>query len=127
MQSTMNEPHSAAWEQLAPLLDEAMAALGERDHSALVLRFFENKSAQEIAAALRINEDAAQKRVTRALEKLRKIFSKRGLTLTSALVAGAVSATSVQAAPAALAATIALTAANDAGISAAINRLLKGT
>ncbi len=68
MQSTFNEPDHAAWDQLAPLLDEAMASLGETDRNALALRFFENKTAPEIAAALNVNEEAAQKRVTRALE-----------------------------------------------------------
>jgi RNA polymerase sigma factor (sigma-70 family) len=47
MQSTLNEPD--AWAQVAPALDEAMAELGDRDRTALVLRFFENKPVQEIA------------------------------------------------------------------------------
>src|SRR5476651_790162 len=67
MQSTLNEPDAEVWAQLAPLLDDAMAELGETDRTALVLRYFENKSAHEIAGALRMKEDAAQKRVSRAL------------------------------------------------------------
>jgi len=51
MQSTLNDPEAGAWEQLSPLLDEAMAGLSEPDRAALVLRFFENKTASEIAAA----------------------------------------------------------------------------
>ncbi|MEI9866134.1 MAG: sigma-70 family RNA polymerase sigma factor [Limisphaerales bacterium] len=66
MQSTLNEPENEAWTQLAPLLDDAMAELGEADRTALVLRYFENKSAREIAAALRMEESTAQKRVARA-------------------------------------------------------------
>src|ERR1035438_5047037 len=66
MQSTLNEPDAnAAWMQLAPLLDDAMAELGETDRTALVLRYFENKTAREIAGALRMEENAAQKRVVR--------------------------------------------------------------
>ena len=102
MQSTLNESPDGAWKQLSPLLDEAMAGLNERDRTALVLRFFENKTASEIAAALRVNEDAAQKRVKRALEKLRAVFHKRGVVLTTVMIAGAVSAHSVQAAPLAM-------------------------
>src|ERR1039458_5938360 len=83
MQSTLNEPDSETWSRLAPLLDDAMAELGETDRTALVLRFFENKTAREIAEALRMEEAAAQKRVTRALEKLRAVFVKRGVTLRS--------------------------------------------
>jgi len=55
-----------------------MGRLGERDRNAVVLRFFENKTAREVAVTLKINEAAAHKRVNRALDKLRKIFSKRG-------------------------------------------------
>lgn len=104
MQSTVNEPD--VWAQVAPLLDDAMAELRDRDRTALVLRFFENKPAREIAGALKLTEDAAQKRVTRALEKLRGIFAKRGVTLTGAAIAGAVSANAMQAVPVGLAAKI---------------------
>ncbi len=70
------------------------------------MRYFENRPWREIAGLMRVNEDAAQKRVARALEKLRDLFTRRGLTLTAALIAGAVSANSVPAAPAGLAAKI---------------------
>jgi RNA polymerase sigma factor (sigma-70 family) len=106
MQSVLNEPESDAWTQIAPLLDAALAQLGEKDHHAVVLRFFQDKSLQEVGAALGASEDAAKKRVTRALEKLRKFFAKRGVVSTSPIIAGAISAHSVQAAPAALAKSI---------------------
>ncbi len=125
MQSTLNEPEADAWAQLAPLLDDTLAELGETDRTALVLRFFENKTAREIAGALRVEEAAAQKRVARALEKLRTIFVKRGVTLTATVIAGAVAANSVQAAPAGLAVTVA--AAKGTTISATITTLVKGT
>src|ERR1039458_2639182 len=83
MQSTLNQPDAYAWAQLAPLLDDALSELGETDRTALVLRYFENKTAREIAEALRMEEGAAQKRVARALEKLRALFVKRGVTLTA--------------------------------------------
>ena len=118
MQSTLTEPESAAWEQIAPLLEEAMGRLGETDRNAVVLRFFENKTAREVAATLKINEAAAHKRVNRALDKLRKIFSKRGVTLTATVIAGAVAANSVQAAPAGVAAAVTAAAAKGAAISA---------
>ena len=92
-----------------------------------MLRFFENKTAREVGAALKLTEAAAHKRVNRALEKLRKFFSKRGVTLSGAIIAGAVSANSVQAAPAALAATITATAVKGTTISATITTLVKGT
>ena len=127
MQSTLSEPETAAWEQIAPLLDEAMGRLGETDRNAVVLRFFENKTAQEVAAKLKLNEAAAHKRVSRAVEKLRKFFTKRGVTLSATLIAGAVSANSVQAAPVGLALTISATAAKGAAIAATVTTLVKGT
>ena len=81
MQSTLNEPNDSAWTQIAPLLDEAMGALGESDRNAVVLRFFENKTAAEVAAMLDTTEGAAHKRLNRAVEKLRKFFTRRGVTV----------------------------------------------
>jgi uncharacterized protein (TIGR03435 family) len=106
MQSTLNQPDAEVWPQIAPLLDDALARLGERDRNAIVLRFFENKNLREVGLALGASEDAAKMRVNRALEKLRKIFTKRGVTLSAAIIAGAVAANSVQAAPVGLAKTI---------------------
>ncbi len=105
MQSHLNEPEASdsVWLQIAPLLDEAIASLGEQDRHAVVLRFFQNKSFGEVGAALGASEDAAKMRVSRALEKLRKLFSKRGVTLTGAAIAGAVSVNAIQTAPAGLA------------------------
>jgi RNA polymerase sigma factor (sigma-70 family) len=117
MQLTLDQSQNTdarVWMQLAPLLDEAMAHLGENDRTAILLRFFGNKTSREIATALKVNEEAAQKRVTRALDKLRAIFGKSGIALPAALIASAISANSVQAAPAGLAAAIVSTVAKGA-------------
>jgi RNA polymerase sigma factor (sigma-70 family) len=127
MQSTLNESDPDVWAQLAPLLDDAMAELGETDRAALVLRFFENKTAGEIAVALRMEEGAAQKRVARALDKLRALFVKRGVTLTTAVIAGTLAANSVQAAPVALGKTISVIAvAKGAAATTSTLTLVKG-
>ena len=68
-----------------------MGHLGEKDRNAIVLRYFENRTPQEAAAALKLNEVTARKRVSRALEKLRKFFAKRGVVLTTAIIAGTIS------------------------------------
>src|ERR1035441_7418018 len=127
MQSILNEPEPEAWRQIAPLLDDAMGRLGEKDRNAIVLRFFENKNLSEVGAALGASEDAAKMRVNRALEKLRKFFTKRGVTHSAAIIVGAVSANSVQAAPAALAKTIsAVAVAKGAAASTSTLTLVKG-
>ncbi len=102
MQSILNEAEpmrEETWDQIAPLLDGAMEKLGQKDHDALVLRFFEKKNFAEVGAALGATEDSAKMRVNRALEKLRKFFTKRGVVSTAALLDGAISANSVHAAP----------------------------
>jgi len=127
MQSTANEiSNDENWRQLEPLLDEAMRHLRDKDRDALVLRFFQNKSLSEVGAALGMEERAAQKRVARSLEKLRAFFAKRGVSLTTAIVAGVVSANSVQAAPVGLAATVSVTAAKGAAQGGSTVALAKG-
>ena len=128
MQSVSNEPQSDAWAQLAPLLDSALDQLGEKDHNAVVLRFLEGKSLSEVGQALGGSEDAVKMRVSRALEKLRRFFTKRGVTLSAAAIAGAVSANSVQAAPAGLAKSVSAVAlAKSAAATGSTLALVKGT
>jgi RNA polymerase sigma factor (sigma-70 family) len=115
------------WEQMSPLLDEALATLGETDRQAVLLRFFENKSLAEVGKPLGTGEDTARKRVSRALEKLHRYFSKRGVSSTTAIIAGAISANSVQAAPVALAKSVtAVAMAKGAAASGSTLTLIKG-
>jgi RNA polymerase sigma factor (sigma-70 family) len=113
---TMTSP-DAFWNDLRPLLDEAMASLGERERIAIVGRFFENKNFRDVARDLGASEDAAQKRVIRALEQLRTFLARRGLTVTAGALATTLSAQAVQPAPAAFAAQL---ASNSAGFSSAL-------
>ena len=108
MQSSLNEPDAGErhWKRISPLLEEAMGVLGETDRNAVVLRYFENKSAAEVATALRLNQPTAQRRLNRAIEKLRKIFSKRGVTLSAVVLTGLLADNSIQAAPVTLGQTI---------------------
>jgi RNA polymerase sigma factor (sigma-70 family) len=96
----------SAWEQIAPLLNDCLIELPEADRSAVVLRFFEKKSIQEVGNALGTSESATKMRLSRALEELRDLFRKRGVVLPAALLAGALSVPSASAAPAGLASTI---------------------
>ena len=103
MNSTLDQPEPDVWPQLAPLLDEAVAQLGEAERNAVVLRFYRQEPLEEVGRALGLSAGAAQKRVSRALEKLRKYFARRGVESSGDAIAGAISANSIQAAPAALA------------------------
>ena len=106
MQFLLNESESEIWTKIAPMLDDALDRLGHKDHDAIVLRFFENKSLGEVGLAIGAGEDTARMRVNRALEKLQKFFTKRGIDSTTATIAETISANSVQAAPVALAKTV---------------------
>ena len=127
MQSLSNQTESELWPQIMPLLEDAMGQLGEKDRNALALRFFEGKSFQEIGTAFGASENAAKKRVAYALEKLRKFFTKHGVSSTTAIIAGAISANSVQAAPVALAKSVtAVAIAKGAAASGSTLTLIKG-
>jgi uncharacterized protein (TIGR03435 family) len=115
-----------AWEQMAPMLDDALAKLNETDRQAVLLRYFENRSLAQVAGALAVNEDTARKRVGRAVEKLRGFFAKRGAAMSAAAIAGALSASAVQAAPAGLAVTISTTAIQGSAAGGATIALVKG-
>ena len=109
--SRRNGTEADDWEHIAPLLDAALGELSEPDRDALLLRYFERKSAREMAQTLGISDDAAQKRVSRAVERLRQFFAKRGVTAGASGLAVVISANAVQAAPAGLAVTISTAAA----------------
>ncbi len=127
MESLLHESEPGAWPQIAPLLDEAVAQLAEADRNAVVLRFYEQRPLEEVGRVLGLNADATQKRVSRALEKLRKFFAKRGVVSTPAVIAGTISAHSVQAAPVALAKSITAVAfAKGAAASTSTATLIKG-
>lgn len=94
------------WERVQPVLDEAMADLNDEDREALLLRFFKNRDFRAIGAALGVSDDAAQKRVSRALDRLRTQLTSRGVTTTAVALSTVLSTNAVPLAPAGLAATL---------------------
>ncbi len=129
MQSTLNDPEpNGVWQQLAPILEQAMGRLNEKERALLALRLFDGKTAAETAALLGLREGAAHKRTARALEKLRRFFLQRGIHSSTALISETISANSMQAAPAALAKSVtALAIARGAAAPASTLTLIKGT
>ena len=73
----------AEWDSYAPMLDGAMARLGEKDRNAVAMRHLQNVSFKEIGAALGMSEEAARKRVDRATERLRRILSGKTVVPTA--------------------------------------------
>ena len=127
MQSTLQPSDAAVWDQLAPLLDEAIGRLQTNDRNVVVLHYFQNQTAREIAAALNIGEEAAKKRLTRAVGKLRLDFLKRGINVSDMALTGMVPAHSIQVASAALAKSVTVVAlAKGAATSTSTLILVKG-
>jgi RNA polymerase sigma factor (sigma-70 family) len=119
--STAPTEAETPWHEMAPWLDEAMTELNEADRHAVLLRYFERQELKTVARNLGSSEEAAKKRVARALEKLRHIFLRRGIALSAAGLAASLTTHAVQAAPASLLSltSAALTAAGAAASTAA--------
>lgn len=123
---------SADWEQLRPVLDEAMDELDARDREAVLLRFFEGQAFAGVASVLRVSEDAARKRVDRALEKLGELLARRGITSTGGALAALLANQTAVAAPAGVAASITAAAmvgavATGAGVAGAAGIFIMST
>jgi RNA polymerase sigma factor (sigma-70 family) len=119
MQELTRDPAASLdWTRVRPVLDEALGELNESDREAILLRFFEGRDFAGVGARLNLSDNTARMRVERALDKLRALLERRGVTSTSAALAAALANQAVLAAPAGLAATV--TGAALAGSGAAI-------
>jgi len=105
------------WERLCRVLDDAMSELSEADYDLLVLRFYKSLDYRAVGAAMDLSDDAAQKRVSRALDKLRELLSQRGIRTSTAALSVVIAANAVQAAPAGLALSISSAALGGAATS----------
>ncbi len=107
MQETSWVPaENVDWNRVRPLLDEALGELNELDRDAIALRYFENRPFAEIGTRLRLNEEAARKRVERALDKLGATLSRHGVTSSTAALGVALASHVSVAAPAGLAGSV---------------------
>ena len=103
METSSQAPESPPdWESLRAIFDEAMSKLSEADYDAVVMRYFNNQDLRSVGRALGVSDDAAQKRVSRALDKLRHYLSRRGISASTTTLCVALSGNAVQAAPAGL-------------------------
>jgi RNA polymerase sigma factor (sigma-70 family) len=106
MQPTSTLSDANHWKALAPEVDAALAHLSDTDRDAILLRFFTGHDLKQVGGVLGLSEEAAKKRVSRALERMRGFLSRRGVTLSAAAIAGTLSVNSVQAAPITIASSV---------------------
>jgi hypothetical protein len=127
MQSDPDQRGEEVWREISPLLNDAIASLGGKERDAVVLRFIEGKNLREVGVTLGVTEEAAKKRVSRGVEKLRTFFGARGVAFSSAILSGVIAAKSVQAAPAALTGAVITQALNEATVTSSTLMLMKTT
>lgn len=125
--TTYPDENEAVWRQLEPYLDQAVASLSEIDRQAVLLRFYQKKPLLEVGQRLGLSEEAAKKRVSRALEKMRDFLGRRGVTVGGTLLAGLMAEQTVQAVPAGLTASVLKTAAVGISSSGALPQLAQET
>ena len=128
MQSASNSDDlNPVWEQITPHLDDALDKLPVMDRELVMIRYFGNKSHKEAARTLGVSEDVVRKRLSRAMEKLRVIFVRRGVAVSSLALVTAFTAHGVQAAPLGLASSLAgVAVAKGATASGSTLTLIKG-
>jgi RNA polymerase sigma factor (sigma-70 family) len=120
---------SGPWDRIGPSLDEAIGTLTLKARDALLLRYFENKTVREVAGALRISEEAAKQRLSRAVEELRTFFTRRGVMVSAVVLAALLTGNAVAAVPdgyAAATAAASLKAAGGTGAAAGVSAGAKG-
>jgi RNA polymerase sigma factor (sigma-70 family) len=115
----LDQNSESVWKEVSPLLEEAMAGLRETDQNAVLLRFFAGKSLREVGDALGVSDDAAQKRVDRALGRMRDYFARRGVVVSAAVLTTLLVQHAVQAAPIGVASAL-VTSAAASGVGASV-------
>lgn len=99
MQAQQANDEEASWELIFPLLDEAIEQLGGIDREAVLLRFHQGRSMADVGAAVGLSEEAAKKRVQRAVRKLREIMASKGVPVEAGGLTAVIAANIAQAAP----------------------------
>jgi RNA polymerase sigma factor (sigma-70 family) len=105
------------WDELSPILDEAMAELREGDRRSILLRYFEGLSVREVADAMASSEEATKKRLSRGLDRLRRLLGSKGVTVGAAVLGVTLAQRATQAVPIALGNSLHGLAAGQSGMA----------
>lgn len=116
------------WDQVVPILNETLGELGEKDRNAVLLRFFKQQSFRQVAQRLGTTEEAAKKRVARALKTLAHLMAQRGVVVPATVLAVTLTANGANPAPVGLApSVVSVAASKGVAASSSILTLTKGT
>jgi len=111
---------------VVPALDAALQDLAAADRDAIVLRYFLRKPLRDVGVALGTSEAAAKMRIRRALDTLKVLLARRGITGSPAALATAMTHQGVTPAPASLAARVIPAATSAAGAATSFPLLIHG-
>src|SRR5437867_2359520 len=115
------------WRQMAPVIDEALAQLSRSDRDAILLRYVDGRSLREVSVSLGVTEEAAKKRVMRAVEKLRQTLAKNRVAISTAAVGAALTSHATAATPPALVASLSANALAATSASGAVAAMVSDT
>ncbi|MGA2442104.1 MAG: sigma-70 family RNA polymerase sigma factor, partial [Tepidisphaeraceae bacterium] len=101
-QTMTSSPEPDRWDEIAPVLEDAMTQLDRSSRDMLLMRYFQDKTVPQVASEMGLSVDAAQKRLSRALEKLRGLLGRRGVSVSAAAATAVLLNRSVEATPPAL-------------------------
>lgn len=119
------DTEDSTWTDLEPHLDEALAQLREADRDLLILRYFEGLELNDVGSRLSVSANTAHKRISRALERMRALLAKRGITVSVGVIAGVLPANAIGSVPGGL--LITLQATSSTTSSASILQLINET
>ncbi len=68
--------------EVGSLLDDALANLSAKERSAVLLRYYQDQSVQQVGTALGISPNSATKRIGRAIERMREFLAGKGLAIS---------------------------------------------
>ena len=101
-QEARSESEEANWGAIRPHLDQLLSRLSSRDRDILILHYIEGLKFSEVGRKMGMSPAAAQKRSTRALEKISAYLKRYGVVASTAFLTKGLQAELVSTAPAGL-------------------------
>src|SRR5690606_1702443 len=105
------------WDDIYPMVDEAIAALPDDLRVALIAAYLEGQPHRAIAKSLGVPRRTVTYRIAKAVDSLRAALVRRGVPVGAAVFASTIGARMAEAAPPSLLARLGRIALSGAGMS----------